>query len=84
MVMTSMVKGGLRMLNLRQSSTALNAPVEGDPNVDSISNRKIDDNSFETTRKKDGKIRTINLTVVSRDGTVRTVTTTGTNARGRK
>ena len=59
-------------------------PVEGDPNQDSVSNRKIDDYSFETTRKKDGRVTVINVTVVSRDGRVRTVTTTGTNARGQK
>jgi len=58
--------------------------VEGDPTQDAVSNRKINDYSFETTRKKDGRVTVVNVTVVSSDGRVRTVTTTGTNARGQK
>ena len=58
--------------------------VEGDPNRDIVSNRKIDDYSFETTNRKAGRVTTINRTVVSSDGKVRTVTTTGTDARGQQ
>src|SRR5712692_7848558 len=42
-------------------------PVDGDPNQDAVSNRRIDYYSFETTRKKDGHVTVINVTVISRD-----------------
>jgi len=53
-----------------------------DPNVDTIVNHMITDHSFLTIRKKGGQVRMINLTVVSADGKVRTITTVGTDARG--
>ena len=59
-------------------------PIEGDPNRDSVSNTRIDEYSFESTFKKAGKVVVVTRTVVSRDGKVRTATTTGTNARGQQ
>jgi len=40
------------------------------------------DDTGPTTSKKADKVTTTNISVVSSDGKTRTVTTTGTNARG--
>lgn len=59
-------------------------PVTGDPLSDARSYKKIDDNTLELTIKKGGKV-TINGTIVtSADGKTRTVTTSGTDADGKK
>ena len=57
-------------------------PVTGNPNVDSISLKKINDHTIETSTKKDGKPLTTNRSVVSKDGKTRTSTYTGKNAKG--
>ena len=59
-------------------------PVKGDPNRDTVALKKIDDYSFEVVNKKGDKVTTTARSVVSRDGKTRTVTTTGTNAKGEK
>lgn len=59
-------------------------PVKGDPNRDTAALKKIDDHTFEVVNKKDGKVTTTNRSVVSKDGKTRTVTATGTNAKGQK
>ena len=59
-------------------------PVKGDPNRDTAALKKVDDHTFEIVNKKDGKVTTTNRIVVSRDGKTRTVTATGTNAKGQK
>jgi hypothetical protein len=57
-------------------------PVTGNPNVDSISLKKINDHAIETSTKKDGKPLTTNRSVVSKDGKTRTSMYTGKNAKG--
>jgi hypothetical protein len=57
-------------------------PVTGNPNVDSISLKKIDKHTILTSVKKDGKPLTTNRSVVSKDGKTRTSTYTGKNAKG--
>jgi hypothetical protein len=59
-------------------------PVKGDPNRDMTSMKKIDDNTFEQTNKKDGKVTTTSRIVYAKDGKSRTLTTTGTNPQGQK
>lgn len=59
-------------------------PVTGDPTSDSRSYKKINVNTLELTTKKDGKIVASGHIVVSADGKTRTVTTTGTDAAGKK
>jgi hypothetical protein len=55
---------------------------EGNPDADTASPRKIDDNKYDNTWKKGGKA-TITATVeVSADGKVMTITQIGTNAKG--
>ena len=59
-------------------------PMTGNPNVDSISLKKINDHTIETSTKKDGKPMTTNRSVVSKDGKTRTSTYTGKNAKGQE
>ena len=59
-------------------------PVTGDPNSDARSYKKIDDRTLEFTIKKDGKVTVTGRIVVSADGKSRTVTTSGTDAKGKK
>jgi hypothetical protein len=57
-------------------------PYEGNPDADTASPKKIDDNSYENTWKRGGKARMSAKVVVSADGNTLTVTQTGTNAKG--
>ena len=59
-------------------------PLTGDANGDARSYRKVDDNTLEMTVKKDGKVTVTGRIVVSADGKTRTVTTSGTDASGKK
>ena len=59
-------------------------PVIGNPDADMRLYKKIDDRTLEVTVKKDGKVTTHGRTVVSADGKSRTLTMTGTDAKGKK
>ena len=59
-------------------------PVTGDAMSDSRSYKQVDDRTVELTVKKDGKTVVTGKIVVSADGKTRTVTTSGTNAKGEK
>ena len=59
-------------------------PVTGDPNSDARSVKKVDDHTLVLTVKKDGKVTTTGRIVVAADGKSRTVTTTSTDANGKK
>jgi hypothetical protein len=59
-------------------------PVTGDPNSDMRSYTKIDDHTLGLNIKKSGKITISGRIVVSPDGKSRTVTTSGTDAMGKK
>jgi hypothetical protein len=54
----------------------------GNPDADMASAKKIDDNSYENTWKKGGKVTIVAKAVVSTDGKTLTVTQTGTNSKG--
>jgi hypothetical protein len=57
-------------------------PWAGNPMADTACPKKIDDNSYENTWKKDGKV-TVNATVtVSKDGKTLTISQTGKDAGG--
>ena len=58
--------------------------VTGDPIEDTRSYTKIDEHTFGFNVKKGGKVSTSGRIVVSADGKRRTVTTTGTDAKGKK
>jgi hypothetical protein len=57
-------------------------PWENNPNADTASPQKVDDNTYTNTWKKDGKVTVTAKVVVSADGKTLTVTQTGKNAKG--
>jgi len=59
-------------------------PVTGNPDWDTTSFKRTDNHTIEFTRKKDGKVVLTGTMVLAKDGTTRTVTTTGVNAKGEK
>ena len=59
-------------------------PVTGDANSDARSYNVIDKNTLTITNKKGGKATLTGRIVVSSDGKTRTVTTTATDAQGKK
>jgi hypothetical protein len=58
--------------------------VAGDPMSDTRAYKKVDDHTLDLTGKKDGKETVSGKIVVSADGKSRTVSTTGTDAKGKK
>lgn len=59
-------------------------PVVGDPASDMRSYKSVDAHTMELTVKKDGKTTATGHVVVTADGKSRTVTTSGTDAKGNK
>lgn len=59
-------------------------PVTGDPTVDTRSYRRINSRTLTLINKKGGKVVTTGRIVVSADGRSRTLTTTGTDAKGKR
>ena len=59
-------------------------PVTGDSASDARSYKRVDDNTLELTIKKGGKVVIAGRIVTSADGKTRTVTTSGTDAEGKK
>jgi hypothetical protein len=59
-------------------------PVTGDPASDARSYKKVGARTLELTIKKDGKVTVSGRIVVSADGKSRTVTTSGTDQKGKK
>ncbi len=59
-------------------------PVTGDPASDARSYKKVDDRTMELTVKKGGKVTVTGRIVAAVDGKSRTVTTSGTDSKGRK
>lgn len=57
-------------------------PWQDNPNADTASPKKIDDNTYTNTWKKAGKVVMDTKVVVSKDGKTLTVTQSGTNAKG--
>lgn len=59
-------------------------PVTGDPSQDGRSYKKVNDRTLDFAAKKGKKIFVTGRVVVAADGKSRTVTTKGTNAKGKK
>jgi hypothetical protein len=59
-------------------------PVTGDPASDSRMYRKINNRTMSLTGKKGGKVNLNGRITVSANGKTRTVTTTGTNSKGKR
>ena len=60
------------------------SPVTGDSTTDTRAYTKVDDHTLTMINKKDGKATLTGRITVSADGKTRTVTTSGTNAKGEK
>jgi hypothetical protein len=58
--------------------------VSGDPTSDMRSYKKVDDRTMDFTVKKGGKVTVTGRVVVAADGKSRTVTTSGTDSKGKK
>ena len=58
--------------------------VTGDPGSDMRAYKKVDDRTMDFTVKKGGKVIVTGRVVVAADGKSRTVTTSGTNSKGKK
>ena len=58
--------------------------VTGDPTSDSRSYKRVDDHTLALTATKGGKVTLTGRVVVSADGKTRTVTVSGTDAKGKK
>jgi hypothetical protein len=58
-------------------------PATGLENADTVSVKRIDADTVETTQKKDGKVVMTVTTTVSKDGKTRTSTWRGKNAEGK-
>jgi hypothetical protein len=59
-------------------------PLTGDPSADTRSYKKIDAHTLELTNKNGGKVVVSGKITISADGKTRTVTTSGTDASGKK
>jgi hypothetical protein len=57
-------------------------PVTGSPMIDTVAYKKIDDNTYEGTSKKAGKVVSNVRIAVAKDGKSMTVSVKGTNAKG--
>jgi len=58
--------------------------VTGDPSSDVRAYKRVNDHTLALTAKKGGKVTLTGRIVVAADGKSRTVTTTGTDAKGKK
>src|SRR5437016_4136716 len=58
--------------------------VTGDPTSDMRSYTKVDDRTLDFSVKKSGKVTVTGRVRIAADGKSRTVTTSGTNAKGKK
>lgn len=59
-------------------------PVTGDSNADTRSYRMVNHSTLVLTNKKGGKATLTGRIVISKDGKTRTVTTSSTDAKGKK
>jgi hypothetical protein len=60
------------------------APWAGNALADTASPKRVDDNTYENTWKKGGKVTVTAKVVVSKDGKAMTVTQSGTDGKGAK
>jgi hypothetical protein len=59
-------------------------PLTGDPAADTRAYKTVDDRTTDLTNKKDGKVTLTGKIVISKDGKSRTLTVSGTDAKGNK
>ena len=59
-------------------------PITGDPTADLRAYTRVDDHTLALTNKKSGLVALTGRIVISADGKTRTLTTSGTDAKGNK
>src|ERR1039457_6821464 len=59
-------------------------PITGDPTADLRAYTRVDDHTLALTNKKSGMVALTGHIVISADGKTRTLTTSGTDAKGNK
>jgi len=57
-------------------------PVKGNPDVETVSVKRLDAHHGETTMKKDGKVVVVNSRALSEDGKTLTITAKGKDGQG--
>ena len=80
----TLADGALRHWEFTGNYDGKDSPVTGSLDTDMVARTLVNANTVETITKKDGKVMTTQLSVVSKDGLIRTVTTKGVNAKGEK
>lgn len=80
----TLADGALRHWEFTGNYDGKDSPVTGSLDTDMVARTLVNANTVETITKKDGKVMTTQLSVVSKDGLTRTVTTKGVNAKGEK
>jgi hypothetical protein len=79
----SLADGAVRHWEFTANYDGKDVPVTGNnPDADTIARTRPNANTVNSVSKKGGKPTTLQTSVVSSDGKMRTVTTTGTNGAG--
>lgn len=76
-------EGKVRVQTYHGNFDEKDSPINGDPNADATSLKRIDAYTMVRTNKKAGKVTTSLRREVSKDGKTLTVTQTGTDVQGR-
>jgi hypothetical protein len=75
--------GTKRQYSFTSNYDGKDAPVTGNnPDMDTVARTRVNATTVRTVAKKGGKVTTTQTSKLSADGKTRTVTTTGTNAKG--
>ena len=84
-VRTEPASGPVQEWSYTTSLDGTDAAIIGDnPNADTTMVKRVSATTLEVVNKKAGKVTTTQTNVIAADGKTRTVTTTGTDAQGRK
>ena len=84
-VKTEPASGPVQQWSYTSNLDGKDAPISGNnPNADTVAAKRLDANTLEIVNKKSGKVTATQKNVVAADGKTRTVTTTGTDAKGQK
>jgi hypothetical protein len=81
----TLADGTKRQYSFTSAFDGKDAPVVGNnPDMDTVARTRVNPTTVKTVAKKSGKVTITQTSVMSSDGKTRTVTTTGTNAKGQR
>jgi len=75
-------EGKATLVEYTASYDGQDSPIGGHPDADTISLKRVDDLTADSTLKKAGKVVITTHRVISKDGKSMTLTSKGTNAKG--